>query len=293
MTSDNRPTQHGQHTQPSRPTSRRGPGAPPPGVPAPRGSTEQTPRSAPVPTRTARSLTASKVLAGGLAAATSAVLGSYFGAFGTVGGAAAGAVATTVSTTVYQRSIERAGATLRSRIPSGSSARPRLPDAARPRHLPRLLVTAVSATVIIFGLGIGAVTGVELVKGAPLSGGGPGTSVGRVLQPGQAASPPNTPPRRLSPDWEEHHQRGHRRSDNGAPAADQSGGQGPLGPQPGGPLPNLPNLPGVGAQGQPQQPGATLPNLPGVGAQGQPQQPGVTMPSHSPPPSTNPKSPDH
>jgi hypothetical protein len=116
-----------------------------------------------------------------MAAATSAVLGSYLGVFGTVGGAAAGAVATAVSTEVYQRSIERTRDHVRSRV--GGQPRGRQPQAARTatgnrrRAWPRLLIW----TVVIFALGIGVVSGIERVKGGPLSGGTQGTSLGRVL----------------------------------------------------------------------------------------------------------------
>jgi len=126
-------------------------------------------------------LSTSKVLAGGLAAATSAVLGSYLGVFGTVGGAAAGAVATALSTEIYQRSLERTSDHLRSRV--GGRPRGRQPQAARTANVrhrrawPRVL----ACSVVIFALGIGAVSGVEWIKGGPLSGGTQGTSLGRVL----------------------------------------------------------------------------------------------------------------
>jgi hypothetical protein len=120
-------------------------------------------------------------VAGGLAASTSAVLGSYLGVFGTVGGAAVGAVATAVSTEVYQRSIERTAHHVRSRVggqPRGRQPQP-VPAATsgRRRAWPRLLVW----TVVIFALAIGVVSGVERIKGGPLSGGTQGTSLGRVL----------------------------------------------------------------------------------------------------------------
>ncbi|HEY2100352.1 MAG TPA: hypothetical protein VGH72_28075, partial [Pseudonocardia sp.] len=152
---------------------------PRPRAPAPRGLEPPPPTwpEATVPSRSPRSFTTSKVLAGGLAAATSAVLGSYLGVFGTVGGAAAGAVATAVSTEVYQRSIERTTDRVRSRV--GGQPRGRQPQAARTatgnrrRAWPRLLVW----TVVIFALGIGLVSGVERLKGGPLSGGTEGTSL--------------------------------------------------------------------------------------------------------------------
>jgi hypothetical protein len=121
------------------------------------------PSGRPAPAAAGSSLTMTKLAAGGLAAATSAVLGSYFGVLGTVGGAAAGSVATALSGEIYQRSFERLGG--------------RRGTAPRRRTLPRLLLGAV----VIFALGIGMVTGVEWVKGGPLSGGSRGTSLGRVL----------------------------------------------------------------------------------------------------------------
>jgi len=122
------------------------------------------PSGQPPPAAAGASLTMTKLAAGGLAAATSAVLGSYFGVLGTVGGAAAGSVATALSSEIYQRSFERLGGRAR-------------PTAPRRRTLPRLVLGAVA----IFALGIGVVTGVEWVKGGPLSGGSRGTSLGRVL----------------------------------------------------------------------------------------------------------------
>jgi hypothetical protein len=126
----------------------------------------------------------SKIVAGGLAAATSAVLGSYFGIFGTVGGAAAGSVVTALSSEIYQRSIERTTNRLRSRSNQGSreplyeQRQPRETTVRRGSALPRVLLV----TVVMFALGIGVVSGLERVTGAPLSGGAHGTtSLGQVL----------------------------------------------------------------------------------------------------------------
>jgi hypothetical protein len=58
-------------------------------------------------------LSTSKVVAGGLAAATTAVLGSYFGVLGTVGAAAATSIVTALSAEVYQRSLDRTAHRLR------------------------------------------------------------------------------------------------------------------------------------------------------------------------------------
>ncbi len=76
-----------------------------------------TSAQAPRPASRAADLTTSKVIAGGMAAATSAVLGSHFGAFGTVGGAAVGSVVTTVGASLYQRSLERARDRVARQIP--------------------------------------------------------------------------------------------------------------------------------------------------------------------------------
>lgn len=156
----------------------------------------------------AKDLTVNKILAGAGAAATTAVLGSYFGAAGTVAGAALGSVASTLATTIYQRSLDRTSETLVARIrpvggrgASGATApMPRLPSdeatvqlrlepavpPARPR---RRWVAWVGATVLVFLLGLLAVTGIEWLKGSAITSGDPGTSVGRVLgaDPGTTA----------------------------------------------------------------------------------------------------------
>jgi hypothetical protein len=148
-------------------------------TPAPRNTTENSLPS-PAPNQAA-SLSPSKVAAGGLAAATTSVLGSYFGVFGTVGGAAAGAVATTVSTTIYQRSIEHTRTSLRTQARHGHAALVRSTRSAQRRDVTGLLISVLLGTLAIFALGIGVVTGIEWLKGGPLSGGSHGSSVGRVL----------------------------------------------------------------------------------------------------------------
>jgi hypothetical protein len=166
-------------------------------------------------------LTLSKVLAGGMAAATSAVLGSYFGALGTVGGAAVGSIATTVATNVYQRSLERTRELTLSRVRSpgdrprdGGSDTAELAqppwvtpieqqptvrlDAGRATRSPvrsiyRSLAVLAAGTALIFAIGLGMVTGIEWAKGSPLSGGTSGTSVGRVLVPEPQPTPTTQP----------------------------------------------------------------------------------------------------
>ncbi|MBO0850525.1 MAG: hypothetical protein J2P20_13745 [Pseudonocardia sp.] len=174
-------------------------------------------------------LTMSKVLAGGMAAATSAIFGSYFGAFGTVAGAAFGSVATTVTTTIYQRSIERTRESVKTKVrqvtartdeapPTGkpatggsrSASTPGPPAAVNrfdaetvrmdppPRSSRRSVKLLIGGTAMIFALGLALVTGVEWAKGSPISGGTAGTSLGRVLEPGATPRPRQEPVRRPS-----------------------------------------------------------------------------------------------
>lgn len=191
--------------------------------PTPTRTTEQ---ASPQVSAKTSDLTVNKVLAGAGAAATSAVLGSYLGAVGTVGGAALGSVASMLATTVYQRSLDRTRATLAARIrladgrsvdvvetpptevsgdttvpmplPSGGDVT-RLqaePGAAPPVSGRRRWILWVSATALVFALGLLAVTGVEWIKGSTLTANESGTSVGRVLDPGTGAAeaePTETP----------------------------------------------------------------------------------------------------
>jgi hypothetical protein len=165
-------------------------------------------RTAPEPTQTkeASDLSVNKVLAGAGAAATSAILGSYFGVAGTVTGAAVGSVASTLTTTLYQRSLDRTRDTLvaRIRLTSGRPTAvadaqtteltvpmPRVSPEAETTQLqvepairrPRRAWLLAGVTVLVFVLGLLAVTGIEWAKGSTLSTGQPGTSVGRVLAP--------------------------------------------------------------------------------------------------------------
>ncbi len=167
-------------------------------------------RASPEPEQTAPAkgvdLTVNKVLAGAGAAATSAVLGSFFGATGTVTGAALGSVASTVATTLYQHSLDRTRDTLVARVRLSRGRRTDLSDAPtvqltvpQPRvpaepattqlqvepvlRRPRRLWLWAGATVLVFVIGLLVVTGLEWAKGASLTTGQPGTSVGRVLTP--------------------------------------------------------------------------------------------------------------
>jgi hypothetical protein len=176
-----------------------------PAVPRPAAdsASSEPERAAPAP---AAELTVNKVIAGAGAAATSAVLGSYFGAAGTVAGAALGSVASTVATTLYQRSLDRTRDHIVARVRLSPGRRtdlsdaptvqltaplPASPDAATTQlrvepvlRRPRKLWLWAGATVLVFVIALLVVTGLEWAKGSSLTTGQPGTSVGRVLTPG-------------------------------------------------------------------------------------------------------------
>lgn len=162
----------------------------------------------------AKDLTINKVLAGAGAAATSAVLGSFFGAAGTVAGAALGSMASTVAATIYQRYLDRTRDTIVARIrpvADGSSpseltlpmqrtggdetVRMRVEPAVPPVPVRRRWWMWAGATVLVFVIGLLAVTGIEWVKGSTLTSNDSGTSVGRVLG-GERSAPvePDTAP---------------------------------------------------------------------------------------------------
>lgn len=127
-------------------------------------------------------LSTTKVAAGGLAAATAAVLASYFGVLGTVGAAAATSVVTAVSAEIYQRSLDRGADRLRGRGNGRYERGQEAPTTRRPPPARRpVLSSMVFGSLVIFALGIGLVSGIEYARGAPLSGGSSGTSIGEVL----------------------------------------------------------------------------------------------------------------
>ncbi|MCE0767296.1 hypothetical protein LWC35_30985 [Pseudonocardia kujensis] len=140
-------------------------------------------------------LSPGKLLAGAGAAATSAVIGSTFGAEGTVMGAAVGSAISTVAAALYQRWLEQAGKTVRTRLTTIRGHRPgyhdKYWDSGRTGHTGRRagLRTALVAAVGGFVLAMLAVTGVELVHGGSLSGGNSGTSIGTVAGGGAPATP--------------------------------------------------------------------------------------------------------
>jgi hypothetical protein len=203
----------------------------------------------------------SKVLAGGMAAATSAIFGSYFGAFGTVGGAAIGSIATALVTRLYQRSIERTGSKVLATVKGGESSadtatshplmgtnRLAEVDTVRIGPPPRARLTGpmVRATLLVFLLGLGLVTGIEMAKGSSVLGHHQGTSMQRLFDP--APSVPPAPPSTSTDDGESAGRSDGPPDQSSAPSVDSaqpgSGqhGQGELAPLGRAATPKLPSL---------------------------------------------------
>ncbi|MFD9733659.1 hypothetical protein [Umezawaea sp. NPDC059074] len=167
--------------------------------------------------KTGLDLKPAQIAAGALAAVTAAFLGSKLNVAGTVAGAAVASVVSTIGSALYQSSIERTRASVR-RV--GSKAWVVKPAAGRTdaevveeieedkvhtvpvtevdtedktpetRRWPRIAAGAL----LVFVLGMLAVTGVEWVRGAPLSGGTEGTSLGAVVGKPTDRKPEAPPP---------------------------------------------------------------------------------------------------
>jgi hypothetical protein len=148
------------------------------------------------------------------AAAVGAVLG---GAGGTIVGAGLAAIVTTVGSALYQRSLERTRDVVRTRIHprrpthGGTSTDPPVRDATAALDGPTVVLGAedgdapgtggrpwrryalLAATgLLVFLVALLAITGIERVKGSPLSGGERGTSVGTMFGGGDATGTPTT-----------------------------------------------------------------------------------------------------
>lgn len=160
----------------------------------------------------------SQVVAGALAAVTAALIGSTMGVAGTVVGAGLASVISTVGGALYLRSIQRTREGVRSvrakvvgrsgdatvlvsrdqpepgevveADTEGDADHPDRPPADTPR--PRWPVLVVT-TVVAFVLGMGLITGIEWVKGVPLSG-GTGTTFGSVVAPHRGSGDSRTEP---------------------------------------------------------------------------------------------------
>lgn len=131
----------------------------------------------------------SQVLAAALAAVTAALLGSTMGVAGTVVGAGLASVVSTVGGALYLRSIQRTRQRVRSvrnKVVARAGATTvtltepepaRQPPPSRRLRWPVVIV----GSVLAFVLGMMAVTGVEWVRGEPLSG-GDGTTIGDIVR---------------------------------------------------------------------------------------------------------------
>jgi hypothetical protein len=158
-----------------------------------------------------------KVTGQAFAAITAAAVGAVLGgAGGTIVGAGLAAIVTTVGSAIYQRSLERTRDVVRTRLhprhPAGSGAAVG-PDAdattaldgptvvlgaeggddASPDGRPWRRYALLAATgLLVFLIALLAITGIERVKGSPLSGGERGTSVGTMFGGGEATATTTT-----------------------------------------------------------------------------------------------------
>lgn len=123
-----------------------------------------------------------------LSAVTAAILGSTLGVAGTVLGAAIGALVTTVATELYARSIDR----VRSRVVKSEAGKT---DNKTRRVRWQLLA---GGTLAAFVLGMVVITGIEWVRGEPLSGDAK-TTIGGVLQPPVHTQQKSTSPEKAPP----------------------------------------------------------------------------------------------
>jgi hypothetical protein len=149
------------------------------------------------------SIRISQVLAGALAAVTAAVLGSTMGVAGTVVGAGVASVVSSVGGALYLRSIQRTGQGVRSvrnlvvtragattvTVVEKSEEPEKSEDSAdgleageeRPPARRIGWRAVVAGSVLAFVLGMAVITGVEWLRGEPLSG-GEGTTIGDVVR---------------------------------------------------------------------------------------------------------------
>lgn len=169
-----------------------------------------------------------QVIAAALAAVTAAFLGSRLGVAGTVTGAGIASIVSTVGSALYQHSLDRTSKTLRSKVESARTAEHRAvsaspetvttgsaaeaptrrleptdpnaktevmrkptvgPPADRSRGLNWKVL--LGATVAVFVVGMGVITGIELLSGGPISGGNEGTSIGGLF--GGSTERPSVP----------------------------------------------------------------------------------------------------
>jgi hypothetical protein len=139
----------------------------------------------------------SQLIATALAAITAAFLGSRLGTAGTIIGAGLASTVSTVAGALYQHSLDRTSNRVRAKVTKAKLDEPTDRPPATPRH--RITWrTASMITVLAFGIGMAAVTGVELLKHGPISGGDNGTTIGSLF--GQPTDHPRSHPPTTQPD---------------------------------------------------------------------------------------------
>lgn len=145
-----------------------------------------------------------QIVAGSLAVLTSAGIGSIFGVAGTTVGLAFGSLVSGLAAEIYERPLEKAHDTLKSKLtkkkfPEVSSPQDvkiteksrygdtrfftgvlldQPPKPVRRKFNPKW---AILVAIITFVVGLGSVTLIEFAKGSPISGGNSGTTLSGLL----------------------------------------------------------------------------------------------------------------
>ena len=137
-------------------------------------------------------VTLSRLVATALAAVTAAFLGSRLGTAGTIIGAGVASVVSTVAAALYQHSLDRTSTRVRSRVAQARG------QESESQGQPVRWRMAAAITAGAFVLGMGGITGYELLSHGPVSGGNNGTTIGSLFgQPTQHRNP--VPPARPHP----------------------------------------------------------------------------------------------
>lgn len=135
-------------------------------------------------------VTLTRLVATALAAITAAFLGSRLGMAGTVIGAGVASIVSTVAGALYQHSLDRTSNRLRSRV---TQSHERIETDRPPADIPRRRLNwrmVAAVTVAAFVIGMGAITGYELLTHGPISGGGNGTTISNLFGRQPAGHPP-------------------------------------------------------------------------------------------------------
>jgi hypothetical protein len=159
-------------------------------------------------TPTPLGISATKVAAGALAAASAAVAASWLGVAGTVTGAVLASVVVSVTSALYSHPLERSSEAIRGALPTVARGRPEEAprragvdangELGRRRRPVRWAAVSLTAVAILV-LGFGILTGVEALIGRPISSltghGGGGTTLSHLVpgSGGGSSRPSNGP----------------------------------------------------------------------------------------------------